>query len=127
VIGVPVWSLILTSGQSGVLTLGGTPTGQAKKTGDAFARLAKHEELKRSDGADTNELAPRSALEKNNPQEWTWSQVQGAEGWWQILMQGVWVDNNKVLDSQSIILDVGCRSLASKQLLMVYSSTRPSS
>jgi hypothetical protein len=107
---------MLTSGRGGIFTLGDTST---RKTGDALTKFAKHEELKRNDRADTNELAPGSILEKKNSQEWTWNQVQGAEGWWQIFMQGIWVDNKKVLDSQPIILDVGYRSPASKQILMV--------
>lgn len=37
---------------------------------------------------------------------WKWSQVQGAEGWWQILIQGVWVDGSKVLQNQAAVIDV---------------------
>ena len=37
---------------------------------------------------------------------WEWSTVQGAEGWWQILMPGVWVDGSRVLQNQAVVLDV---------------------
>jgi hypothetical protein len=35
-----------------------------------------------------------------------WSKVQGAQGWWQTLMSGVYVDNSKVLKNQPVIMDV---------------------
>ncbi len=38
--------------------------------------------------------------------EWTWSKVQGAEGWWQTLMPGVWIDGRRVLKNQPVVLDV---------------------
>ena len=39
---------------------------------------------------------------------WAWSHVQGAEGWWQMLMQGVWVDGSRVLQNQAVVIDVSC-------------------
>jgi hypothetical protein len=55
--------------------------------------------------------APRTAAEIEkvaalSSNEWKWSMVQGAEGWWQILMRGIWVDGIKVLDNQPVVLDV---------------------
>lgn len=37
---------------------------------------------------------------------WKWSPVEGAEGWWQILMRGVWTDGVKVLKNQPAVIDV---------------------
>ena len=38
--------------------------------------------------------------------EWKWSPVEGAEGWWQTLMRGVWTDGVKILKNQPCIIDV---------------------
>lgn len=38
--------------------------------------------------------------------EWRWTPVEGAEGWWQTLMRGVWVDNAKILKNQPCVVDV---------------------
>lgn len=51
-----------------------------------------------------NELV--SETKANWEEGWKWSQVQGAEGWWQILIQGVWVDGSKVLQNQAAVIDV---------------------
>lgn len=37
---------------------------------------------------------------------WKWSPVEGAEGWWQTLMRGVWTDGVKVLKNQPCVIDV---------------------
>ena len=40
-------------------------------------------------------------------QRWKWSKVQGAAvGWWQILLQGIWVSGAKILRNQPVVLDV---------------------
>ncbi|KAI9715826.1 MAG: hypothetical protein M1828_000567 [Chrysothrix sp. TS-e1954] len=38
--------------------------------------------------------------------EWRWSPVEGAEGWWQTLMRGIWVDLVKILKNQPCIIDI---------------------
>ena len=38
--------------------------------------------------------------------DWRWTPVEGAEGWWQTLMRGVWIDNAKVLKNQPCVVDV---------------------
>ncbi|KAJ8060561.1 hypothetical protein OCU04_010876 [Sclerotinia nivalis] len=45
-------------------------------------------------------------LKRNDESVWEWSRVRGADGWWEILMKGIWVDGNKVLQNQPIVLDV---------------------
>lgn len=39
-------------------------------------------------------------------ESWRWSKVQGAEGFWQILLQGVWIDNSKILKNQPVVIDI---------------------
>lgn len=37
---------------------------------------------------------------------WKWSPVEGAAGWWQILMRGIWADQVKIMKNQPCIIDV---------------------
>jgi len=37
---------------------------------------------------------------------WKWSPVEGAAGWWQILLRGIWTDQVKVMKNQPCIIDV---------------------
>lgn len=37
---------------------------------------------------------------------WKWSPVEGAAGWWQILLRGIWADQVKVMKNQPCIIDV---------------------
>jgi hypothetical protein len=110
VIDTPVWSLVLINGNDGIFSIGGTSAPSLRQ-----AEIETHDELARLGTQETRRdviVAPRSldeleteaALSSN---EWKWSKVQGAEGWWQILMRGIWVDGVKVLDNQLIVLDVG--------------------
>ena len=46
------------------------------------------------------------AREASWKDDWEWTKVQGAEGWWQILMQGVWVGGSRVLQNQAAVIDV---------------------
>lgn len=38
---------------------------------------------------------------------WRWSPVEGASGWWQILMRGIWSDGVKIMKNQPCVVDVG--------------------
>ncbi|KAI4110026.1 MAG: hypothetical protein L6R37_000159 [Teloschistes peruensis] len=38
--------------------------------------------------------------------DWTWTRVQGAEGWWQTLLQGVWTGGTRVLQNQAVVVDI---------------------
>ncbi len=49
------------------------------------------------------EMTPRQAGWEEG---WAWTKVQGAEGWWQILMQSVHVDGVNVLQNQAVVIDV---------------------
>lgn len=60
---------------------------------------------------------------------WQWSPVEGAEGWWQTLMRGVWVDGVKVLKNQPVVLDLSspfvmAPPLAAKQFYSSISGSR---
>lgn len=113
----PIFSLMLINGQDGVLSLGGTAAGaiemvetQTKSQLDSIGGKGK-QELK-----PVEELPPLkkrgrtskgvTARQPDWEDGWTWSDVQGAEGWWQVLMRGVWVDGSKVLKNQAVVVDV---------------------
>jgi hypothetical protein len=77
-----------------------------KETQHSLAHLGQHEETNR-DGHMINREDSKSEFEVEDVAKgWKWSDVQGAVGWWQILMHGVWLDGVKVLYNQPIILDV---------------------
>lgn len=97
VIDVPVWSLILINGKDGIFSIGGTSAASVRKAEKGTDELLNHDEAKRSISADE---------EEDKPGDWKWMKVHGAEGWWQILMRGIWVNGIKVLENQPIILDV---------------------
>jgi hypothetical protein len=103
----PVWSLVLVNGKDGIFSIGGTSTPSLRlaaiETDDDRSRTP---EMKR-DGIvvsrTATEIEAEAALSST---EWKWSKVQGAEGWWQILMRGIWLDGVKALENQPIVLDV---------------------
>lgn len=110
---------MLINGQEGVLSIGGT-TAKAvemvvQQTKDELDRLVAQnpdpiEEEKTLTKRGSHRLnPPKEDLQSFEPdwqQNWRWSKVQGAEGWWQILMQGVWIDGSKVLRNQPVVIDV---------------------
>ena len=113
----PIFSLMLINGEDGVLSIGGT----AASTIEMVVRETENT-LNQLGGADKVEVAPVEKLEplakrgrhgkevvtKREDWEtgWVWTDVQGAEGWWQLLMRGVWVDGSKVLQNQAVVIDV---------------------
>ena len=109
----PVWSIMFINEQEGVFSIGGTSASAVemvqKQTEGQLASFGKIEVNSTSAGLDSRVRKRDNA--KAHPTEaewekgWKWSKVQGAEGWWQILMQGVWVDGAKVLKNQHVILD----------------------
>ena len=113
----PIWSLMLINEQEGVLSIGGTSASAVesvrKQTEGQLDRIGGTEEDE-IPGTSDPQLQERDTVvaeedrpaEKEWEKDWKWSKVQGAQGWWQILMQGVWVDGAKVLKNQHVILDV---------------------
>ena len=109
---------MLINGQDGVLSIGGTAAKAVdmavQKTKDVLDALdpakaeAKKEQelLKREGKRSAKDGKAIGARQSDWDDGWRWSKVQGAEGWWQILMQGVWVDGSKVLRDQPVVVDV---------------------
>ena len=116
----PIFSLMLINGQAGVLSVGGTGAGAismveqlTKDELDRAGRVERGELLAVESAEDImkkNEMYAQSISDsqKEWQSNWRWSRVQGAEGWWQILLQGVWVDGDKVLKNQGAVIDVMC-------------------
>ena len=132
----PIFSLMLINGHEGVLSIGGTGAKAVemvnKHTADELERAGAKTEMEvfleengrtRQDGTNTLDVTKNSKekinLHKRNSESegantrqgfleegWTWSDVQGAEGWWQTLMPGVWVDGSRVLQNQAVVVDV---------------------
>ncbi|MCJ1288023.1 hypothetical protein MMC26_007376 [Xylographa opegraphella] len=112
----PIFSILLINGEEGVLSIGGTSARAVdmviQQTKDELDRLAPPDNaLKTTDrplsGRSSHPLAaPIQGQESAWQEGWRWSKVQGAEGWWQILLQGVWVDGSKVLKNQPAVIDV---------------------
>lgn len=118
----PIFSLMLINGQDGVLSVGGTAASTIEmvvsQTENALNKLGGTE---KADVAPVEKLPPlvkrgrhgKEVVTKREDWEtgWVWTGVQGAEGWWQLLMRGVWVDGSKVLQNQAVVIDVGHHSL----------------
>ena len=114
----PIFSLMLINGEDGVLSLGGTAASAIDmveaETKAQLDLIGGHEEQKPA--APVEKMPPlvkrgrtSKGIVMRQPDwddSWTWSDVQGAEGWWQVLMQGVWVDGSRVLKNQPVVVDV---------------------
>lgn len=118
----PIFSLMLINGHDGVLSVGGTAASTIEmvvsQTENVLNQLGGTEN---DDVAPVEKLPPlvkrgrhgKEVVTKREDWEtgWVWTGVQGAEGWWQLLMRGVWVDGSKVLQNQAVVIDVGHHSL----------------
>ncbi|MCJ1431473.1 hypothetical protein MMC27_000826 [Xylographa pallens] len=112
----PIFSIMLINGQEGVLSIGGTSARAVEiviqRTKDELDRLVlpdnAHETADNmlSKRSSRSLAAPIQGRESAWQEGWRWSKVQGAEGWWQILLQGVWVDGSKVLKNQPVVVDI---------------------
>ena len=132
----PVWSIMLINGYQGVFSLGGTGADivqaverETKEQLERYDALEGHWSAKNKSKRESGDGHVRQATSRWE-EKWRWSKVQGAEGWWQILMQGVWVEGSMVLRNQPAIIDVSlARSLGGPNLTMSVrsSSIRPSS
>ena len=113
-----IFSLMLINEHEGVLSVGGTAASaidmvvtQTKNELDHLGSIERGEEVPLQKGKKPlvkrgrhlKDVAPR---ESNWEDGWAWNNVQGADGWWQILMQSVWVDGSKVLQNQAVVIDV---------------------
>ncbi|KAL8834134.1 MAG: hypothetical protein Q9170_003908 [Blastenia crenularia] len=156
----PVFSLMLVTGYEGVLSIGGTAVQAAdmvdKQTADELDRAGAQEKIEaftRENGR-TLESGANSLDKARIPEEkivlhkrevdvksfkasqanwedrWTWTKVQGAEGWWQTLMQGVWVGGSRILRNQAVVLDIStpfilAPPLAAKTFYASVAGSRP--
>ncbi len=114
----PIFSLTLINGQEGILSLGGTSAKaielveqQTKAELDHAGAVARGEIWTSPDPPTILNRREIRAMETASESDgwegdWRWSRVQGAEGWWQVLMQGVWVDGIKILRNQAAVIDV---------------------
>lgn len=130
VINTPVWSLVLINGKDGIFSIGGTSAPSVRRakmeTDDGLARAGNHG-MKR-DGVVASRPAADIEMEADlSANEWKWSKVQGAEGWWQILMRGIWVDGSKVIENQPIILDASIIEIGNSSKLTLDRLTHLSS
>lgn len=109
-----VFSILLINGNEGVLSIGGTAAqaiqlveqqtkDELDRIGMAEAGLNKHQELIKRGSEGVTSISTRGSDWREG---WSWSKVQGAEGWWQVLMQGVLVDGVRVLKNQPVVMDV---------------------
>lgn len=114
----PIFSLMLINAQEGVLSIGGTGANAIRladqqtkdeldllgaiERGEITANAAALDTTKQDFTKRTSKPAGKTAWEE----DWQWSKVQGADGWWQTLLQGIWVDGNKILQNQAAVIDV---------------------
>ena len=111
-----IFSLMLINGQDGVLSVGGTAASAidmvVSQTENALNQLSDTE---KGDVDPVEKSVPlvkrgrhgKEVVTKREEWEtgWVWTGVQGAEGWWQLLMRGIWVDGSKVLQNQAVVID----------------------
>ncbi|TVY84459.1 hypothetical protein LSUE1_G001276 [Lachnellula suecica] len=129
ILDTPFWSLVLLNREQGLFSMGGTSIAAVKQVErdveDALSFLDDHENAKRD--SEINTQAP-IVLDASN--DWNWVQVQGSDGWWQILMRGVWIDGVKALQNQPAILDVNtpfilAPPMAARSFYSSISGSRP--
>jgi len=123
----PIYSIMLINGQEGVLSIGGTTENAVemvvKRTKDELDSLAtvytepmddentepvedEKTLLKRGSHRSNPSNADAQSAKPDWQENWHWNKVQGAEGWWQILMGGVWIDGSKTIKNQPVVIDV---------------------
>ena len=121
---------MLINGQEGVLSIGGTAARAIEmvmsQTETDLDRLGGKEIAEKPKAKSEKVLPPlvkRGRTSKgivSRQADWeegfAWSGVQGADGWWQLLMQGVWVDGSRVLRNQAVVVDVSAHDLTHRKL-----------
>ena len=113
----PVFSLMVINSQDGVLSVGGTAASTIEMVvSQTELALDQMGGTEKENVAPVEKLPPlvkrgrhgKEIVTKREDWEtgWVWTDVQGAEGWWQLLMRGIWVDGSKVLQNQAVVVDV---------------------
>ncbi|TAQ88432.1 hypothetical protein B7494_g3215 [Chlorociboria aeruginascens] len=108
IIDTPIWSVMLLNGRDGLFSIGGTSSAAVKRVereiADGLNRLAIPDNGNRDESSDWGrKFDDQEAIHADI---WKWSKVQGADGWWQILMRGVWVNGDHILMNQPATLDI---------------------
>lgn len=80
----PIFSLVVVDGQHGVFNIGGTTPKSPEKG------IGMHQEIKKRKGED----------------DWKWMKRLDTEGWWTIPLTKLWVNGVKILEKQTVLLDV---------------------
>ncbi|KAF1992362.1 hypothetical protein K402DRAFT_416032 [Aulographum hederae CBS 113979] len=120
------FSIMLLNGHEGVLSIGGTAANvvraAVKEAEDKLKRLGEVE----SKPVESEELVPSNFtivkrdrivgkqlpkkrvndIPKHDLDGWKWSTVEGAAGWWQLLLRGVWINGVKVMRNQPAVIDL---------------------
>ena len=70
----------------------------------------------REEATQPHELLKRGGRKQQKPVEqkttpswkdnWKWTPIEGAEGWWQTLMRGIWTNGVKILKNQPCVIDL---------------------
>ncbi|KAL2352563.1 aspartic peptidase domain-containing protein [Cryomyces antarcticus] len=121
-----LFSTMFLNGHEGVLSVGGTAAEEVRRASelvqerlDRFSEWEKKKNNKQSAGFEAPPeeepvVMERSVTDhiqhKRDPSdwrsEWRFTPTQGAAGWWQILMPGVWINNVKTLKNQPTVIDL---------------------
>ena len=93
---------MVLDGQDGMLSIGGVSAARQKVVNKGKKRYnnpdtvlpvvkreIKRQETRREESLEKLMVIPSSYLKEQT--DWKWNNVQGPEGWWQMMMTGVWV------------------------------------
>ena len=104
-----MWSLTMLNSQAGNLSIGGTI---AKRVEESKIRFqVRLDNIGNSMATpDLIDAEVQSKLSSSFPptieEQFRWIDLRGAEGWWTTLMGGVWINGEKMLKSQPVLLDI---------------------
>lgn len=102
-----VWSIKISNANTGLLTIG-------PPTDEHSTRNLNHNEEELIKFGTKNELVGKGVRRhfiesthiNNWRNDWMWSKLNGPKGWWQLHMEGLWLDDSRILQDEEVILDV---------------------
>jgi hypothetical protein len=114
----PLFTLILDSGQHGVFGVGGIPANihhpvRKEEFDSKFPWIGHHQDIKRHETLDEPER--EQTLDATN--RWKWLKLHDSEGWWNVLMNELWVNGVKISKNQPVVLDVCTFPLSAGSLI----------
>ena len=115
----PIFSLILIDSEAGILSIGGTAARAIEtvvsQTETKLDRLGGKGDVEKPKARKEKELPPSAKRGRTGKgivsrqadweEGWAWNGVQGADGWWWLLMRGIWVDGSRMLRNQAVVVD----------------------